>query len=149
MTIPVCCITGRIAGDSAACGDCDPCGAARSVPEVVRKLLAEKDEWAGRYSDALCSRDELQAANAKLREVLGVAYDAMSAALHKCQIDVRDFASEHPEVRAKRLAIFSDLDIPLARVGCVTRASDEALAEIDARVREALSSVEQGGQRKP
>src|SRR5262249_13838163 len=42
--IAVCVITGRIAGDADACGDCDPCSAAHAVPEVVKRLLAEKEE---------------------------------------------------------------------------------------------------------
>jgi hypothetical protein len=50
--LPVCVITGRIAGDSDACGDCDPCGAARVVPLVVQRLLAEKDEWRNKYVEA-------------------------------------------------------------------------------------------------
>lgn len=59
MTIPVCAITGRIAGDSDACGDCDPCGAAYAVPDVVKRLLAEKDEWRQKYADAAAERDAL------------------------------------------------------------------------------------------
>lgn len=58
-----CCVTGRIAGDSDACGDCDPCGAAHSVPQVVRALLAEKDEWRNKFGDAMAALD------AKEREV--------------------------------------------------------------------------------
>lgn len=52
MAIPICIVTGRIAGDSDACGDCDPCGAADIVPDVVKRLLAEKEEWRQRYATA-------------------------------------------------------------------------------------------------
>lgn len=55
--IPICCITGRIAGDSDACGDCDPCSAADRVPEVVKRLLAEKEEWRQKYEDAMARLD--------------------------------------------------------------------------------------------
>lgn len=60
VAIPVCCVTGRIAGDSDACGDCDPCLAAYTVPDVVRRLLAEKDEWRNKYSQAMCELDDLR-----------------------------------------------------------------------------------------
>lgn len=59
--IPVCCVTGRIAGDSFACGDCDPCGAAHTVPDVVKKLLKERDEFADKYEAAMSELDELRA----------------------------------------------------------------------------------------
>lgn len=55
--LPLCAITGRIAGDSDACGDCDPCGAAHKVPEVVRKLLSEKDDWRNKYAEAMHQAD--------------------------------------------------------------------------------------------
>lgn len=51
--LPTCCVTGRIAGDSDACGDCDPCGAAHAVPDAVKRLLAEKDEWRTKYAEAM------------------------------------------------------------------------------------------------
>jgi len=54
--IAVCVITGRIAGDADACGDCDPCSAAHAVPEVVKRLLAEKEEWRQKYADAMANR---------------------------------------------------------------------------------------------
>jgi len=57
MSIPICAVTGLIAGDSDACGDCDPCGADHTVPDAVKRLLAEKDEWRGKYSDAMSERD--------------------------------------------------------------------------------------------
>ncbi len=66
MTIPICCITGRIAGDSDACGDCDPCYAAHAVPEVVKRLLGEKDEWRERYGDAMSRLDIARAERLKL-----------------------------------------------------------------------------------
>ncbi len=59
MTIPTCVVTGRIAGDSDACGDCDPCSADRSVPEAVRRLLTEKDGWRGKYGEAMAEIDQL------------------------------------------------------------------------------------------
>jgi hypothetical protein len=60
VTIPICCVTGRIAGDGFACGDCDPCGAAHLVPEAVRALIKERDEWAGKYEAAMGELDELR-----------------------------------------------------------------------------------------
>ena len=57
MNIPVCIITGRIAGDSDACGDCDPCSAAHTVPSVVKRLLAERDEWREKYAEAMQAKD--------------------------------------------------------------------------------------------
>lgn len=51
--LPTCCVTGRIAGDGFACGDCDPCSAAHTVPDVVRRLIAERDEWADKYAVAM------------------------------------------------------------------------------------------------
>lgn len=50
---PVCVVTGRIAGDSDACGDCDPCSTSHAVPDAVKRLLAEKDEWRNKYADAI------------------------------------------------------------------------------------------------
>lgn len=61
-TIPTCCVTGRVAGDPHACGDCDPCGAASAVPDAVKRLFVERDEWADRYADAMTERDEARAA---------------------------------------------------------------------------------------
>lgn len=55
--LPCCIITGRIAGDSDACGDCDPCSAASRVPESIKRLLAEKDEWRSKYGDAAARLD--------------------------------------------------------------------------------------------
>ena len=59
-TLPICCVTGRIAGDPLACGDCDPCGAAHTVPEVVKQLIKERDEWADKYADAMAELDGLK-----------------------------------------------------------------------------------------
>lgn len=60
-SLPTCVITGRIAGDLFACGDCDPCALGASfVPDEVKRLLAERDEWMRRYerlaseTDARC-----------------------------------------------------------------------------------------------
>ncbi len=69
MSLPICCVTGRIAGDKDACGDCDPCGAAYSVPEPVKTLLKERDEWGERYSNAMGELDELRAAAASAEPV--------------------------------------------------------------------------------
>jgi hypothetical protein len=59
-TLPICCVTGRIAGDPFACGDCDPCGAADTVPEVVKNLIKERDGWAEKYAGAMMELDELR-----------------------------------------------------------------------------------------
>jgi hypothetical protein len=56
--LPICCVTGRIAGDGFACGDCDPCSAAHTVPEAVKQLIKERDEWADKYADAMSERTE-------------------------------------------------------------------------------------------
>lgn len=58
--LPTCVITGLIAGDSDACGDCDPCSASHAVPGPVKDLLRQKDEWREKYSDAMCKLDEAQ-----------------------------------------------------------------------------------------
>lgn len=60
--IPTCCVTGRVAGDPNACGDCDPCGASRDVPDAVKRLIAERDEWANKYVEATERADEMLAA---------------------------------------------------------------------------------------
>jgi len=61
VTEPVCIITGRIAGDSDACGDCDPCiFGAPKVSDAVKRLLAEKDEWRDKYADAMMAADLTQ-----------------------------------------------------------------------------------------
>lgn len=61
MAIAVCSVTGRIAGDADACGDCDPCilGEA-AIPEVVKRLLAEKEEWRQKYCDLCVELDLLR-----------------------------------------------------------------------------------------
>lgn len=52
--INICVVTGRIAGDSDACGDCDPCVyGAQHVPDAVKRLLSEKDEWRDKYAGAM------------------------------------------------------------------------------------------------
>lgn len=61
MDIPVCCVTGNIAGHPLACGDCDPCYAFNSVPDPVKKLLKEIREWMDKYEDAMLENDELRA----------------------------------------------------------------------------------------
>lgn len=58
--IPICCVTGRIAGDPYACGDCDPCGASHAVPEVVKQLIKERDEWAEKYAECMTERTTMQ-----------------------------------------------------------------------------------------
>lgn len=71
--INICVVTGRIAGDSEACGDCDPCiyGASR-VPEAVKRLLAEKDEWRAKYESECAARDEREY---REREMEQLAHD--------------------------------------------------------------------------
>lgn len=61
--LPICCITGRIAGDPFACGDCDPCiMGAHTVPDVVKALIKERDEWAEKYAAAMNELDDIKAA---------------------------------------------------------------------------------------
>lgn len=61
--LPTCCITGRIAGDPDACGDCDPCiDGASIVPPSVKRLIAERDEWRDKYSEAMSKLDEMRLA---------------------------------------------------------------------------------------
>ena len=62
ITLPICCVTGRIAGDGFACGDCDPCGAAHAVPDVVKRLIKERDDFADKYAEAMMELDELRPA---------------------------------------------------------------------------------------
>ncbi len=71
IAIPTCAVTGRIAGDRDACGDCDPCILGSSaVPEPVKKLLVERDELAQKYSDAMCELAEARAERERLIEAL-------------------------------------------------------------------------------
>jgi len=62
--VPTCCVTGAIAGDGGACGDCDPCilGEAH-VPQPVKALIAEKASLALRLGEAV---DELETMKADL-----------------------------------------------------------------------------------
>lgn len=61
MTEPTCCVTGRIAGDPDACGDCDPCVlGAKKVSEPVKKLILEKEDWRKRYANAMAQIDGLE-----------------------------------------------------------------------------------------
>lgn len=96
-------------------------------PDDTRLLL----ETADALSQLRTQVEGLDAANVKLREGLQIGYDAMKAAIGKCQATVAECLSEHKDVSTKRLAIFRDLDIPLAQVGCTLRASNEALAAVD------------------
>lgn len=59
IVLPICCVTGRIAGDGFACGDCDPCGAAHAVPDAVKSLLKERDDFAAKYEAAMGELDEV------------------------------------------------------------------------------------------
>lgn len=68
--LPICCVTGRIAGDPHACGDCDPCGAAH-LPEVVKDLIKERDEWADKYASAMVELGELRLALAPFANLAG------------------------------------------------------------------------------
>lgn len=66
VAIPTCCVTGRIAGDPYACGDCDPCIlGAKDVPEAVRKVIAERDKWADEYAGAMMELEEKRAIQKK------------------------------------------------------------------------------------
>lgn len=63
MAIATCIITGRVVGDKLACGDCDPCiGGDASVPDVVKRLLAERDEFMDKHADAMQQIDEIKLA---------------------------------------------------------------------------------------
>lgn len=63
MCIPTCVITGRVAGDRLACGDCDPCiGGAAKVPDAVKRLVAEHDDFMDKYDDAASELDDIRAA---------------------------------------------------------------------------------------
>lgn len=59
-TIPTCIITGVIPGEHLACGDCDPCGAAYRIPEPVKRLIAECNEWAAKAEAAESSLSSLR-----------------------------------------------------------------------------------------
>ena len=69
--VAVCCVTGLIAGDSDACGDCDPCilGSAK-VPEVVKRLLHEKEQWRDKYATAIANFDALASAAQEAEKAL-------------------------------------------------------------------------------
>lgn len=82
--LPICCVTGRIAGDCNACGDCDPCGAAERVPAEVKKLLAERDDFANRYSQA-CGNYDFD--SALLREAMEAMIFIDALASEHCDYD--------------------------------------------------------------
>lgn len=64
MCIPTCVITGRVAGDRLACGDCDPCiDGAEKVPDAVKRLIAERDEFMDKYSEAAERLDDIRRAS--------------------------------------------------------------------------------------
>jgi len=68
-SLPKCSVTGLIAGDGDACGDCDPCiMGAHLVPAEVKALMKERDEWRGKYSDAAIELDSLQSELAALKK---------------------------------------------------------------------------------
>jgi hypothetical protein len=75
MTLPVCAVTGRIAGDSDACGGCDPCSAAHAVPDAVKRLLTEKEEWRQKYADAAVSADEAERLRAALEPFAAAVFN--------------------------------------------------------------------------
>ncbi len=83
--INTCVVTGRVAGDSDACGDCDPCihGATR-VPDVVKRLLAEKDEWRDKYAHAMDAIDDSR----RLTRELDLALNGDGAAQQASLCDV-------------------------------------------------------------
>ncbi len=89
MEIPVCAVTGRIAGDHFACGDCDPCGAAHRVPDVVKRLLEERDDWANKFSEAATEVDVM-------REALQAAQNAEDQAMN-CEEHAPEMAPESCE----------------------------------------------------
>lgn len=70
-SLPTCAVTGRIAGDGFACGDCDPCLATDLVPESVKQLIKERDEWADKYADAMESIQDLRDENERLARSCG------------------------------------------------------------------------------
>jgi len=49
--VPTCCVTGAIAGDGGACGDCDPCMGEAKVPDAVKRLIAEKNSLIHRVGE--------------------------------------------------------------------------------------------------
>lgn len=56
MSIATCAVTGLIVGDSDACGDCDPCIMGQSsVPDVVKRLMKDRDEWREKYANVMYS----------------------------------------------------------------------------------------------
>lgn len=62
INLPTCCVTGRIAGDPNACGDCDPCiDGAQHIPEVIKKLIKERDDWGDKYAGAMMELDDAKA----------------------------------------------------------------------------------------
>ena len=70
--LPTCCITGRIAGDPFACGDCEPCIAGvNMVPDSVKRLITERDEWAEQYEIAKTELDISHNVLGRCRTVLG------------------------------------------------------------------------------
>ena len=71
MNIPTCSVTGAIPGDGGACGDCDPCimGDA-SVPEAVKRLIAEKNSQIDRAAELEGRLDASLSREAALREAL-------------------------------------------------------------------------------
>lgn len=57
-SIATCCVTGLIAGDADACGDCDPCIlGAPSVPAPVKRLLKENEELRNQLGELLAAQD--------------------------------------------------------------------------------------------
>lgn len=70
-SLPTCAVTGRIAGDGFACGDCDPCSATHLVPDVVKRLIKERDQWADKYADAMERVQALRDENERLARSCG------------------------------------------------------------------------------
>ena len=88
--LATCCVTGRIAGDGDACGDCDPCiMGASSVPQEVKALLKERDEWREKFAEAEAERSAflqmLGEAHEKLDQYLSAKDDP--AEVQRCIVD--------------------------------------------------------------
>lgn len=100
--LPLCAVTGRIAGDRlGACGDCDPCARADLVHPAVKALMAERDQFADSYAEACGKCDERAALLKEAAEALepfGVIFDKWMA------VEGAVPAEHHVRVRYKSLS---------------------------------------------